>query len=735
METSNNHSSSEPLALDGLSNLWAKTLGDPEITIAILDGPCDTNHPSLTKASITQMNFLGSGAIDGPASEHGTHTASIIFGQHDGQVRGIAPQCKGLIIPIFRNNPQGGISACSQPDLARAIRAAANSGANIINVSGGEFSFTGTAHPMLKDAVQECQRQGRLIVAAAGNDGCSCLHVPGALPSVLAVGAMDADGNPTDFSNWGSQYQASGILAPGVNILGAFPGQKVGVRTGTSFATPIASGVAALLLSVQKRQGQEPDTQAVRTVILASALGCEYSEVPDCRRLLGGRINVSGAVSKIISLSKIYKGGETMADSSSVLDQAMVDQQVSSVAPSAQADTAASQETVSPVGQNVQANSPGDSAPIRTNVTSEANVVAAGMGATTRRVVSPSAVMASECGCQPHGEHVYAIGGISVDFGTQARFDSIQQSAEGYDTGQKLNLHDKGDFLRHLLGWREVYEFEAEKGKKETKERFHSAHLYDAKQVIWYLTHDETPLYALQPAGSFSEEGYFELAHFLLEAEGFEDTHENVPQDRGPLNEFYHPSLDTSTKAGHNHNRSPRPLIERIAIAGSVTGTVRLMNGMEIPVVSPNQRGTRAWSLKALLKLYADIDPTDKSEKGEADRKKRLFMERLVLRLMEEARNPGRTGVERATNFCATHSFKIANNIQTFLRVNHEPDLDTVEVEPSPTCRNDSECYDVLFKFFDAENLNRAGDVLRYTIDVSDEVPVLLGEPRHYRAR
>ena len=50
------------------------------------------------------------------------------------------------------------------------------------------------ADPLLADVVRQCARQGVLIVAAAGNEGCACLHVPAALESVLAVGAMDAAG-------------------------------------------------------------------------------------------------------------------------------------------------------------------------------------------------------------------------------------------------------------------------------------------------------------------------------------------------------------------------------------------------------------------------------------------------------------------------------------------------------------------------------------------------------------
>jgi subtilisin family serine protease len=101
-----------------------------------------------------------------------------------------------------------------------------------------------------------CAEQRVLMVAAAGNDGCACLHVPAALPSVLAVGALGEDGKPLDASNWGEAYRTKGVLAPGQNILGAVPAGDTSRLTGSSFATPIVTGIAALLLSLGNQNGR-----------------------------------------------------------------------------------------------------------------------------------------------------------------------------------------------------------------------------------------------------------------------------------------------------------------------------------------------------------------------------------------------------------------------------------------------------------------------------------------------
>ncbi len=231
----------------------------------------------------------GEASADGSMSAHGTHVASIIFGQPGSPVRGIAPKCRGIIAPIFRDESL----KVSQLDLSRAIEQAVSAGAHIINISGGQLTDEGEAEDWLEKAVQLCKDNNVLIVAAAGNDGCECLHVPAAMPTVLAVGAMDESGKPIDFSNWGETYQTQGILAPGENILGAKPGGGTIRLSGTSFATPIVSGAAALLLSLQLQRREKPNPQKVRTALLETAIPCLPTDTGDTRRCESWQIKYS----------------------------------------------------------------------------------------------------------------------------------------------------------------------------------------------------------------------------------------------------------------------------------------------------------------------------------------------------------------------------------------------------------------------------------------------------------
>jgi len=194
---SHDRRSFNPLAdLAGLSQLWQETAGDPRIVIAVIDGPADLAHPCFAGA---RVEWAGESEPTSPPigrmSAHATHIASILFGQPQSNVRGVAPRCRGVLVPIFTD---GAPTVASQRDLADAIYAALEAGAHVINVSGGELSKVNAAEPQLIQAVQACVEHRVLIVAAAGNNACQCVHVPAALSTVLAVGAADMSGRPLD---------------------------------------------------------------------------------------------------------------------------------------------------------------------------------------------------------------------------------------------------------------------------------------------------------------------------------------------------------------------------------------------------------------------------------------------------------------------------------------------------------------------------------------------------------
>lgn len=101
-------------------------------------------------------------------------------------------------------------------------------------------------------------------------------------------------------------------------------------------------------------------------------------------------------------------------------------------------------------------------------------------------------------------------------------------------------------------------------------------------------------------------------------------------------------------------------------------------------------------------------------------------LQNFMNRIYFELRNPGVSPQERASNFAATQAYFV-NNVITYA-VGHGLNLQTVSVSHSPLCRPGSECWDVNLTFFDPQNVtNTAHKTFRFTIDVSDVKPVMIG--------
>ena len=296
-------SSRQPAGLQSLMSALADAApGDRSVKIGIVDGLPDLRHPALQNAAIEILDIMvpqGCGTPDA----HGTGICSVIFGTGD-TVRGIAPGCSGIVLPIFFGSQEAARPA-SQLDLARAITFALEQGVAIINVSAGQQVVAPDAHDVLAQALDRCAERRVLVVAAAGNDGCACLHLPAAVPSVLAVGATDTGGHPLDASNWGAPYRQNGILAPGEGLTVATLSGGIGTASGTSYATALVSGTAALLLSLARRDGYRIDAVDIREILIESAVPCTLDGDGACDRFLAGTLDAAAALAALRRLGKV----------------------------------------------------------------------------------------------------------------------------------------------------------------------------------------------------------------------------------------------------------------------------------------------------------------------------------------------------------------------------------------------------------------------------------------------
>jgi cyanobactin maturation PatA/PatG family protease len=645
-----------------IQKLWNLTQGDSQICVAILDGLVDQSHNCFNAANLTRLPTLiqGEATANGSMSGHGTHVASIIFGQHNSsELRGIAPQCRGLIVPIFGDNNK----KLSQLDLARAIEQAVNAGAHIINVSAGQLTDNGEAEGWLDRAVQLCKDHNVLIVAAAGNDGCECLHVPASLPTVLAVGAMNDQGKPIDFSNWGEKYQNQGILAPGENILGAKPGGGTQKLSGTSFATPIVSGVAALLLSLQVQRGEKPDPAKVRAVLLETAIPCTDKDTDDISRCLLGKLNISGALA--------YFTGGTMSEE---LDTVETVDSIEAAGCGCAEITNSAEPEPSP-----EEFIPPEFFPVVPAVTTSAPLTnSSNSQSTTMSNRTSNYITASQAPSDlAEVNLVYALGTLGYDFGSEARRDSFKQLMPGVQidgTAIPANPYDARQMVDYL-----------------------GDNLSEAKSLIWTLNLELTPVYAIEPGGAFARDVYAILQQLL---------------------------------SGQIQAEDSENYVERVSIPGILSGrSVKLFSGQVVPVIEvPNIRGMYGWKVNTLVQAAIQTVQAQASEAQEESIRRTLGS--FLSRIYYDLRNLGTTSQDRALNFASTNAFQAASTFAEAVATGME--LDSITVEKSPFCRLDSDCWDVKLKFFDPENSRRAKKLFRFTIDVSDIIPVTLGEVRSW---
>jgi cyanobactin maturation PatA/PatG family protease len=632
-----------------LSAVWEWTLGDERIRIAVLDGPVDLSHIALRRAGLTEIEgtFSTPGSKHGFATDHGTYVASLIFGQHESPIKGIAPRCSGLLIPIFGNSSSDTILTSTQLDLARAITVAVDRGAHIVNISGGEFTSSGTVHPVLEAVLDRCDRQGVLIVAAAGNDGCDCLHVPAAHPSILAVGAATAAGQPLASSNWGAQYQGHGILAIGEQIRGAGPGGEVVERSGTSAAAAIVSGTAGLLMSLEVRRGFAPNGGRIRQLLLESSDPCPSMIPSTCRRYLSGVLNVDRALSLI-----------TKKELKMSLNEPNAHPQSSSMDADDKGSTAMS------------ARSHSRTEPPAPQLAYDSFDAIGGTSCSRPAItnIAPSACSCPESG-RSDARFVFAFGKIDIGFSSRPRFESICQHMDEKDKNKSPSPYDVDQFIAYL-----------------------QKNPWDATSVIWTLTLEGVPVYAISAGGPNSEY----VVKFLKEC----------------LQEQQSETID------------------RVAIAGVLGGRVTLMTGEELPVIHPALRGTSSFKITALL------DHAVGKVAGDAKAQQRLKAKREALlqfidRVYFGRRNLGLTPRDRAINYVATNVFLLAQPFADAAK--DKMQLHSIDAAPSPVCRVGSDCWDVKLEYFfpDAQT-DAARQVYRITVDVSDVVPITVGKLRYW---
>jgi thermitase len=248
---------------------WGVTTG-AGVKVAILDTGIDQDHPDLSSKVVQNQDFTGSGSVD-DFYGHGTHVGGIVAALTNNTtgVSGVCPDCVLMNGKVLNNSGSGAYSW-----IANGITWASNNGARVINLSlGGTLkSYT------LESAVNYAWNHSVVVVAAAGNSGNRSKTYPAAYTNAIAVAATTNQDKKASFSNYNDSWVD--VAAPGENIYSTFPNHPYTIGTnygkslnydyasGTSMATPMTAGTAALIWStpygtsassVRNRLQQEAD--------------------------------------------------------------------------------------------------------------------------------------------------------------------------------------------------------------------------------------------------------------------------------------------------------------------------------------------------------------------------------------------------------------------------------------------------------------------------------------------
>ncbi|MGO0063622.1 S8 family peptidase [Brevibacillus fluminis] len=219
---------------------WDKYTGNTAITIAVLDTGVDTDHPDLKGNLVPGVNLVSPQKTpeDDSTNGHGTQVAGILAarGNNSIGVSGVLWNAKVMPIKILDRQGQGTVEL-----LASGINAAIDRGAKIIVTSLSSISTSKS----LENAVNRAEANGVIIVSAAGNEA-NRVTYPAAYPTVIAVGAVQANNKPLYQSNIGPELN---LMAPGWNVYTTVKGGGYGPMSGTSAAAPQVAGAAALILA------------------------------------------------------------------------------------------------------------------------------------------------------------------------------------------------------------------------------------------------------------------------------------------------------------------------------------------------------------------------------------------------------------------------------------------------------------------------------------------------------
>ncbi len=274
-----------------MEKAWDIEKGSPNILVGVIDTGIDFLHPDLKDniwvnpgEDVQRRGVFDSTAFNGKDDDgngfvddiigwdfvnhtnnpvdwngHGTAVAGVIAARANNGigVAGIALGCKLVVLRAFDETGLG-----EDANIASAIVYAADNGVRVINMSFGDVVIS----PIMRDMIQYAYDKNVVLVASSGNVGGDDQHYPSNYSGVISVGATTKEDFLTFFTTYGELLD---LVAPGESIATTTLGGGYREYSGTSFAAPHVSAVAALIVSHNPAYTSEE----VRGILVSSADG------------------------------------------------------------------------------------------------------------------------------------------------------------------------------------------------------------------------------------------------------------------------------------------------------------------------------------------------------------------------------------------------------------------------------------------------------------------------------
>jgi len=233
---------------------WEAGYTGSGVKVCVFDTGVLANHSDLNIKGKAYYKNSTTGIVGGSAPDsigHGTHVTGIIGARGNGQMGvGIAPDADLYTIGVY-DSTTGETPAYAM--ICGLHYALGNWVPDVINCSIAYYGYD----PYMEEVMNLAYEKGAVIFCSAGNEGSNQIVYPAGFANTVSVGAVDADNKPAYFTNSNANVRYS---APGVDIVSTHKGSSTSYKkmTGTSQATAVMSGAAAVILSSGRVEGTGP---------------------------------------------------------------------------------------------------------------------------------------------------------------------------------------------------------------------------------------------------------------------------------------------------------------------------------------------------------------------------------------------------------------------------------------------------------------------------------------------